>query len=758
MKQVTDPKILALLNAPDQANQNVPSQAGLRPVTDSNLLAQLNAPNAAPPQPTMQQQPDFSNAAKAAGAQSNAAGMLSPGNIDLTKRPIVKNPDGTISTVRSMSFNEDGKEILIPTVSPDGRIMEENEAIDFYHKTGQKLGDFDTPENATSYANNLHNSQASFYGADQQQPKGFNPEYGKRALEEANKIKSPYDSFDEYDKQMKSALLSAVPKVAYEAMQGITANFGEDALARVGAAVQHPIDAIKSQFHSEEPNLTSLVTGKNPQNSYEATRDQYLQGLHDYQKNIETENPGAATLAQFSGGLLTAGLGGAFGAAGKAAKAAQAVELGEALNNVKQAGGFLNTAKNVVLGTAKNAAKGYTAAAVNGFGEGEGGFDNRVEKANSAGELGAILSGGIPLLGKTLKAGGGLVVPKLSKGSQAVAELAQKYNIPLGLDQITGSKSRQFLTSTTERIPFSGANKLADSQQGAFNREVLKTIGVHDADKVSEDVVDGAIKTIGKKFDDVLSGKTIDVTPEHTQGLQNIVDDASLALAADKHKAVQQAANKVMENVDANGQISGEKIGNIRSNLTKIAKTADPGIKQYLDDIIDHVVNMSTDGNPEAKSLLNEARFQWKNLRTLEPLLAKASDGNISPALLKNRVINKFGGLNLARGNAGELGDLAKVGDLIKSKVGDSGTAERALGYSAILGGPGMIMGGPVSALGSILGGVGGSAAYQAYNRSQPLVNAVIRNASKAPGNTSKLAQLLGSPITTGTVAGMMNK
>jgi hypothetical protein len=85
------------------------------------------------------------------------------GNIDLAARPVVKNADGTISTVRSMSFEEDGKEVLVPTVSPDGKILSDQDAIDLYHKTGQFLGKFDTAGDADAYAQALHESQARYY-------------------------------------------------------------------------------------------------------------------------------------------------------------------------------------------------------------------------------------------------------------------------------------------------------------------------------------------------------------------------------------------------------------------------------------------------------------------------------------------------------------------------------------------------------------------------------------------------------------------
>lgn len=109
----------------------------------------------------------FNPVSKDSGAffGGKAAGMLEQGNIDLNARPTVKNADGSISTVRSISANFDGQEVLIPTVSDDGKILSDDDAIKAFLRTGKHLGKFDNPDDATAYAESLHDQQAKRYGA-----------------------------------------------------------------------------------------------------------------------------------------------------------------------------------------------------------------------------------------------------------------------------------------------------------------------------------------------------------------------------------------------------------------------------------------------------------------------------------------------------------------------------------------------------------------------------------------------------------------
>ena|SRR5215469_6778905 len=90
-------------------------------------------------------------------------GQIAPGNIDLHNRPVVKNPDGSISTVRSITITDDqGRAVLIPTVVGN-KVVSDKEAIKEYQRTGQHLGIFSSEKAADAYAKTLHEQQAKEY-------------------------------------------------------------------------------------------------------------------------------------------------------------------------------------------------------------------------------------------------------------------------------------------------------------------------------------------------------------------------------------------------------------------------------------------------------------------------------------------------------------------------------------------------------------------------------------------------------------------
>jgi len=101
-------------------------------------------------------------AARTTDIELLSPGMIQSGNINLYDQPVVKNSDGTTSTVDSSSYGIDGEEILLPSVTPDGRHLRNPQAIiSEFRKTGRHLGTFKTPEAATAYAQQLHEDYAN---------------------------------------------------------------------------------------------------------------------------------------------------------------------------------------------------------------------------------------------------------------------------------------------------------------------------------------------------------------------------------------------------------------------------------------------------------------------------------------------------------------------------------------------------------------------------------------------------------------------
>lgn len=198
-KNMNEPKSVPVLNKPeakktvsyvsqkqkDQANKNKYAfKKGLEEVGNNPMLNGSTS---------------FSSVNNVIDYPNSDKGKYGLGNIDLTNRPQYKNEDGSVSTVRSMSFNEDGKEILVPTIDYDQYgnpvLLSDEEAIDRYHRTGEYLGKFDTVKQANEYAENLHRQQEDLYSDEAFIQRVLDPSYKmtKEEKKRAQEIVSNYE-------------------------------------------------------------------------------------------------------------------------------------------------------------------------------------------------------------------------------------------------------------------------------------------------------------------------------------------------------------------------------------------------------------------------------------------------------------------------------------------------------------------------------------------------------------------------------------
>ena len=108
---------------------------------------------------------------------NESQGLITPGNIDLSKRKVVENADGSFSTVKSASFEFDGKHVLLPTLDPDGKHMTDDQAVERYRKTGEHLGIYNSEAAATAAAKKISKGQEA-----------LDPKKGARAVPQSSPV------------------------------------------------------------------------------------------------------------------------------------------------------------------------------------------------------------------------------------------------------------------------------------------------------------------------------------------------------------------------------------------------------------------------------------------------------------------------------------------------------------------------------------------------------------------------------------------
>jgi hypothetical protein len=485
-----------------------------------------------------------------------------------------------------------------------------------------------------------------------------------------------------------------------QGMQGATFGFADEVTDRIGALIasvatnQKYADVLKEARRTTQDRLTEQMQ----------------------------EMPVTSIAANIAGGIGT-------GIAGATTKA------GTALASSLRTG---NTAARV----GKAALTGATTGAAYGAGSAED--ENKLQGALVGGAIGGLTGGAIP----AIAAGGPKVIsavtPKVDEALADVANLAQKYKIPVSIDQITNSKVIKNIQKVSQEAPFSGAAAFRDKQMESFNRAITKTIGVP-ASRITPKWMDDAFTKVGKEFDDLGKGKTFQIDDNFKNTIDEIFEEAKSTTTKDAQENFQNALTKFFANVADDGTISGEKLSRMRAQINKLSRKATTeGTGELLHDLENAVIDLMTFGDDAAKSAFSATKQKYKNLLVLEPLAQKAKGGYISPTQLSTRV-GKIYGRQYTRGKAGEIGDLARIGSELLPELGGSDTAQKT---AYLLGGASLV-GGATNLLGTATA-LAGNRGYQSFiNRNQALVNKLTKEATKkAPKQIPSTLGVLPSNIT----------
>lgn len=166
-------------------------------------------------------------------------------------------------------------------------------------------------------------------------------------------------------------------------------------------------------------------------------------------------------------------------------------------------------------------------------------------------------------------------------------------------------------------------------------------------------------------------------------------------------------------------------LNSLRAETNELARKADNyGTQDLLHGLENIIVETMVGGDVPTASKIAKAKEQYKNLLVLEPLVKEAKGGFISPSALNRRVASVYQ-RQYARGQAGEIGSLARIGYELLPELGGSDTAQKLLyigGAGGLLGGAGLVD--PVSTAAATATGVAGNRLYQSgINRNQRLID-----------------------------------
>lgn len=295
--------------------------------------------------------------------------------------------------------------------------------------------------------------------------------------------------------------------------------------------------------------------------------------------------------------------------------------------------------------------------------------------------MGALGGAGGAAAGKVLSGFlGGLGGPG---ARQEAVDLLTKEGIPLSAAQTTGSK----LAQTVERasgITSGAPAEFAGEQAAAFNRAVLRRIGVDDPEvtAATPDVLGPAKDAITSKMDAVASRTQPRLDDVFLNGLSDVEQNASRQLPKSDISPITQNINDILENASQNnGALDGKFVQKLNTNLGALSRNpATAPIASDLQDVVNDAVHRyATPGDAE---ILTGARQQYRALKQIEGAVDPAT-GNISvPKLMTSLSTKAFGGRNQTLYGTGDqsLINLAKAAKaIIPDNLGNSGTAERLL-------------------------------------------------------------------------------
>jgi hypothetical protein len=283
--------------------------------------------------------------------------------------------------------------------------------------------------------------------------------------------------------------------------------------------------------------------------------------------------------------------------------------------------------------------------------------------------------------GGAVAKGAGSLVSKVPEATVALAKRAKDLGIKLRVDQIKPTRFRKTVQKISQDVPFSGVDAQEATQRTQWNTAVAKTLGNQITDLTPESINKFA-KLNSAKYDKALKDTKINVFQDDVTQLQSQIDFIKNSVSPLQFKKINSVFKTVIDDFSEGldgadfKAVSATKINGLRRDLLNIASKSTGDSKNVINETADFVHDVLNKSLPDDKSkLLQQANNEYRNYKTIQPLLEKSTTGEINPTELLNRVASsKY--ITASKANIGKdpLVDLARIGKEFLPKAGGSDT------------------------------------------------------------------------------------
>lgn len=273
--------------------------------------------------------------------------------------------------------------------------------------------------------------------------------------------------------------------------------------------------------------------------------------------------------------------------------------------------------------------------------------------------LGGLLGAAGQGLADGVMASGRAAANAISPELRQLAQYGESIGLPLTGADLAKTEFVRRLASMTDNLPFSGAAGRQATREAATGRQVAKLIG-QDADTLNQGVMADAYRDMGRRYDEFFAeGMKVD------QSLLGKLNEVTEFAAGNLDDTAARAAANFAERVRTqikDGQISGDTLQSLDQQARKLAtgggdrQTVMMELREALHDAFGR---QSSAAKSAEWRRLNQ---QYANYKTIEPVVARNPQGISADQLMSAVNSTGRGKARMARGEAGDIGNLALLG------------------------------------------------------------------------------------------------